>query len=292
MAKRRQHLIPLFTTRATATLSVALVLFILGLASFVGIVAHEITQGIKENMGFVILFSEDVTASDIDMVKHKVEGMGGVRATSYSSPESVLDRWQKMVGEDENIVSLAGINPFVGELEVNVQPDYASADSLSMLTAPLMLLPQVSDVKIHTSLVEHVNSTLRSVSLTLISIAVALLTVSFILIFNTVRLSVYARRFTIYTMKLVGATASFIRRPFLTDNIVNGLAAGVIASVALIVVVAYGRSYQPEMGAMLSVEIIAAVIVGLIVTGILICLIAALFAANRYLRLSYDEMFK
>lgn len=291
MSKKRQHLIPLFTTRATATLSVALVLFILGLASFIGIVAHEITQGIKENMGFVILFSEEVTASDIDMVKKRVEGMDGVRTMAYSSPETVLDRWQKMVGDDEDIANLAGVNPFVGELEVMVYPDYASSDGLSALTAPLMLLPQVSDVKIHTMLVERVNSTLRSVSLTLVFVAIALLTVSFILIFNTVRLSVYSRRFTIYTMKLVGATAGFIRRPFISDNVVNGLAAGVIASLALLGVVAYGHSCQPEVGAMLSVGMIAAVIAGVIVTGILICLIAAVFAANRYLRLSYDEMF-
>ena len=116
MAKKRHHLIPLFTTRATATLSVALVLFILGLASFMGIAAHNVTQGIKENMGFVVLFNEDVTASDISSVKTKIEKMGGVRTTVYSSPDAVLDRWQKMVGEEEDIVRLAGVNPLSGSL--------------------------------------------------------------------------------------------------------------------------------------------------------------------------------
>lgn len=292
MAKRRHHLIPLFTTRATATLSVALVLFILGLASFMGIAAHKVTQGIKENMGFVVLFNEDVTASDISSVKTKVEKLAGVRATSYSSPDAVLDRWQKMVGEEEDIVRLAGINPFVGELEVKVRSEYASNDSIALLTAPLMLMPQVSEIKVHTALVERVNSTLRSISLALVFVAVALLTVSFILIFNTVRLSVYARRFTIYTMKLVGATGSFIRRPFLTDNLVNGLVAGLIASAALVAAVCYGRRYEAEVGVLLDWDVVAAVLVGVILTGMLICLVAAIFAANRYLRLSYDEMFK
>ena len=155
-----------------------------------------------------------------------------------------------------------------------------------------MLMPQVSEVKVHAAMVDRVNSTLRSISLALIFVAVALLTVSFILIFNTVRLTVYARRFTIYTMKLVGATPAFIRRPFLIDNLVNGLVAGLIASVALLATVAYGRSYEQEMRAMLDWDIMCAVVIGVMVTGVLICLVAALFAANRYLRLPYDEMFK
>lgn len=292
MAKRRHHLIPLFTTRATATFSVALVLFILGLASFIGIAAHKVTEGIKENMGFVVLFNEEVTASDITAVKTRLEKENGVSSTVYSSPDAVLDRWQKMVGEEEDIIRLAGVNPFVGELEVRVKSAYASSDSIALLTGPLMLMPQVSEIKVHNELVDRLNSTLHSVSLTLIFVAIALLTVSFILIFNTVRLSVYARRFTIYTMKLVGATAAFIRRPFLLDNIVNGLVAGIIASIALVSTIAYGRTLDLSVSAVIDWETVTIVLAGVIVTGILICLVAAIFAANRYLRLSYDEMFK
>lgn len=292
MAKRRHHLIPLFTTRATATFSVALVLFILGLASFIGIAAHKVTEGIKENMGFVVLFNEEVTASDIAAVKTRLEKEKGVSSTVYSSPDAVLDRWQKMVGEEEDIIRLAGVNPFVGELEVRVKSAYASSDSIALLTGPLMLMPQVSEIKVHNELVDRLNSTLHSVSLTLIFVAIALLTVSFILIFNTVRLSVYARRFTIYTMKLVGATAAFIRRPFLLDNIVNGFVAGIIASIALVITIFYVETFKISVSELIPWETITIVLAGVIVTGILICLVAAIFAANRYLRLSYDEMFK
>lgn len=293
MAKKRHHLIPLFTTRATATLSVALVLFMLGLASLIGLAAHRVTENIKENMGFVVLFNEDVTASDINAVKVAVQKMGGVREIVYSSPDVVLDRWQKMVGDEEDIVGLAGVNPFVGELEVKVLPAYASSDSINAMTSSVVLMPQVSEIKVHAELVDRVNASLRSISLILLFVAVALLTVSFILIFNTVRLSVYAKRFTIYTMKLVGATASFIRRPFLLDNIVNGLVAALIASVALVAAVAYAQTYEAQLGSgLLDWAAVGIVVAGLVVTGILICLIAAAFAANRYLRLSYDEMFK
>lgn len=292
MARRRHHIIPLFTTRATATVSVALVLFILGMASLIGIATHVVTDNIRENMGFVVLFNEDVTASDIAKVKSMFENEPGVSSTVYSSPDAVLERWQNMVGEEEDIVRLSGINPFVAELEVHVRSAYASSDSLDRMIAPLMLLPQVGEVKIHTEMVDRVNATLRSVGFGLLIVAVALLIVSFVLIFNTVRLSVYARRFTIYTMKLVGATGGFIRRPFLLDNIVNGLVAGLLASIALVLVVAYGRTLDLSVTEILTWESVLPVIGGLLLTGVLICLVAALFATNRYLRLSYDEMFR
>ena len=126
----------------------------------------------------------------------------------------------------------------------------------------------------------------------LLVVAIALLVVSFVLIFNTVRLAVYAKRFSIYTMKLVGATAGFIRRPFLTSNLLNGFVAGLIASVGLIAVVYYSHMMELSVAEVLSWQAIIPVLAGVILTGMLICLIAALFAANRYLRLSYDEMFK
>ncbi|MDE5650328.1 MAG: permease-like cell division protein FtsX [Duncaniella sp.] len=292
MAKRRHHLIPLFSTRATATVSVALVLFILGLASLVGIAAHKVTEGIKENIGFVVLFNEDVTASEIAAVKKVVAGHPGTAKCDYSSPEMVLERWQKIVGEDEDIMSLAEVNPFVGEMDVHVTPAYASPDSIDVIVSPLMLMPQVSDVKVHTEMIDRINSTLRSVTLGLLIVAIALLVISFVLIFNTVRLSVYARRFTIHTMKLVGATSGFIRKPFLVDNIVNGLIAGIIAVGALSLLIYYGKALNLSVVSLLDVSIVLPVFAGVMVIGVVLCLVAALFAANRYLRLSYDEMFK
>jgi len=292
MAKKRHQLIPLFSTRATATVSVALVLFVLGLASLIGLTAHRVTDGIKEKMGFVILFNEDVTASDIKAVRDVLAGDRAVASMTYTSPESVLARWQEMVGEGEDIVRLGGVNPFVGELEVHVSPAFASADSIDRIAAPLMLMPQVSEVKVHAELVDSINGTLRSVSFGLLVVAFALLVVSFVLIFNTVRLAVYARRFSIYTMKLVGATAGFIRRPFLTSNLVNGLAAGLIASLGLAAVVYYCHILELSVASILTWADVMPVFAGVIIAGMLICLVAALFAANRYLRLSYDEMFK
>ena len=226
MPKKRLHHIPLFSTRATATVSVALVLVILGIAALVGLATHGLSRSVRDNMGFVVIFSENVTAADIAQVTDKLKAGGGVRDIQYSSPDDILARWQKMVGEDEDIMKLADVNPFTSELEVKVTDTYASTDSIMTLAAPVMLMPQVSDVKIHNELIDSVNSTLRSISLTLVAVAVALMIVSFVLIFNTVRLSVYSRRFLINTMQLVGATPGFVRRPFILESLVNGAVAG------------------------------------------------------------------
>lgn len=292
MPKKRLHHIPLFSTRATATVSVALVLVILGIAALVGLATHSLSKTVRDNIGFVVIFSEEVTADDIAQVTKKLEATGAVSSTEYSSPDEILARWQKMVGEDEDIMRLADVNPFTPELEVRVKEGYASTDSIMMLAAPIMLMPQVYEVKVHNELIDSVNSTLRSVSLTLVAVAVALLIVSFVLIFNTVRLSVYSKRFLINTMQLVGATRGFVRRPFLMESLVNGAVAGVIASAIVAGMLLFGMRLDVSVASLLSWPQACAVMAAMVVTGMVICLIAAVFACNRYLSLGYDDLYK
>lgn len=243
-------------------------------------------------MGFVILFNENVKASDVKAVVKKLDKNNAIASMEYTSPDVVLQRWQDMIGEDEDILKLGGVNPFVAELEVRVKPKYAVVDSIEKITAPLLMLPHISEIKIHSELVEQVNSSLRSISLSLLIVALALLIISFVLIFNTVRLAVYARRFSIYTMKLVGATASFIRRPFLIDNLINGFAAGILASIVLMCLQWYLYYVDFTISTLISWSDLIPLMIALILLGMLICVVAAFLATNRYLRLSYDEMFK
>ena len=292
MPNKRLHLIPLFSTRATAVVSVALVLVILGIASLVGMAAHSLSQSVRDNLGFVVIFSENVTAGDIAQVTGRLKATGGVGEVTYSSPDDILDRWQKLVGEDEDVMQLAGVNPFTPELEVKVLDSHSSPDSIAMIASTVVLMPQVEDVKIHDDLIESVNSTLRSVSMTLVAMAVALLIVSFVLIFNTVRLSVYSKRFLINTMQLVGATRGFVRKPFLLENVVNGLVAGVIASVLTGLLLELSMHVDASVPMLIDWSQALAVMAGMIVTGVLICLVASYFACNRFLTLSYDELYK
>lgn len=290
MGKKHIHYLPLFSTRATAVVSVSLVLFLLGLAAMVGIATQRLSRSVMENVGFVVVFDEEVTAETLAGVTDRLRQADAVSATIYSTPQDILERWQKLIGEDEDILSLAGVNPFTPELEVRVKPEYASADSIAVLSAPIVLMPEVSEVKVHNDLIDNVGSLLHSVTLTLIGVAVALLIVSFVLIFNTVRLTVYSRRFIINTMQLVGATPGFIRRPFLRESLVNGAVAGVIGGLLLVLTVTGSVRFDSSIASMVEWDHVFGVIAAMIMTGILICLIASVIACNRYLSLSYDQL--
>ncbi|MDE6377927.1 MAG: permease-like cell division protein FtsX [Duncaniella sp.] len=281
---------PLFSTRATAVVSVSLVLFLLGLAALVGIATHRLSRNVMENVGFVVVFDEDVTTETIARITDGLRRADAVSATIYSTPEQILDRWQKLIGEEEDILSLAGVNPFTPELEVHVKPEYASADSIAVLSAPIVLMPEVSEVKVHNDLIDNVGSLLHSVTMTLIGVAAALLIVSFVLIFNTVRLTVYSRRFLINTMQLVGATPGFIRRPFLTESLLNGAVAGMIGGMLLTLTVTGTVRFESSIASMVDWDHVLGVILAMVVTGVVICLVASAMACNRYLSLNYDQL--
>lgn len=194
-----------------------------------------------------------------------------------------------MIGDN---VSMPDINPFLPEIEVAVHEPWANADSLENITSSLSSSPLVSDVSLHTEMIDNVNTMMNAATTTLLVVGAVLLLISLALINNTVRLSVYSQRFVINTMKLVGATASFIRKPFVTDALIHGTIAGGLAALLLGGALWYLESVSPAVGAALPLCQAAWVLGGLWVSGIALCTIASLLATNKYLRLGYDDMFK
>ncbi|MDE5786772.1 MAG: permease-like cell division protein FtsX [Duncaniella sp.] len=289
MTKKRHNVIPLFSTRLTATASVALVLLIAAIAAMAGIVARNLSDAVRESVGFTVVLRNDVTASETAAVRDALQASPGIARIEYSSAQKVLERWQ--LDLDEDIEVLAGVNPFSPEFEVNVTAACARPDSIDTIITPLASIPQIDEIITHTTVATELNATFDSLRMILLIIAGALLIISYVLISNTVRLAIYARRFDIHTMKLVGATPGFIRRPFLAANVVNGLVAGIIASAILTAILIYCHSLEPRIVDYITPVAYAATILSTIAGGIMICLIAALAATNKYLRQSYDEMF-
>lgn len=291
MAKKNKRLgISTFSARLTATISVALVLLILGIVAFMGIAAHSISTNIKENMGFDIVLKENTPQQEIDKINSTFTQSPYLASLSYISPEEALLWWQEETGQD--LMEMVGHNPLPGELEIKVKAQYANIDSIETIVSSLQDNPYIAEVATHTQVIESINDNMQSLSLILLIIAVALLIISFALINNTIRLAVYSRRFLIHTMKLVGATAGFIRRPFISTNIINGIMASFLAMLILTGLLFYIQSLDYSLSSLLQWDIIAIVYATLLFLGILICAIAALFATNRYLRISYDDMFK
>ena len=230
---------PLFSTRLTAIVSVALVLLLLGVAAFLGIGARNVADDMRRDIGFVVIVADDASPADIAALKQRFAGAAYTSDYTYSSPEMVMQRWKTLMDDEGETDDLLDENPFAPEIEVNVKAPWANIDSLRAITTPLKLMPSVDDVKVHDTLVGEVNRTLSNIALILIIVAAVLLTISIVLINNTVRLTIYSRRFLIHTMKLVGATPGFIRAPMIRDNALGGLLAGFIADIVLTGTLAY-----------------------------------------------------
>ncbi len=275
---------------ATATLSVALVLLLLGIMASLAIVARGVSSDIKEQMGFDVVLKETATADDVNQLKQMWLKAPYVASLRYYSPEEAMASWQAETGE--NLQEMLDVNPFSPEFEINVKADYATADSLNAIMLPLMENPLVEEVNGHTDHVERMNHTLRVAMVMLSLAAAALLLVSFVLINNTVRLTIYARRFTIHTMKLVGASPGFIMRPFLLSNAMQGIVAAILAGGCLALAVHGLHSLDPSLQSYLSWEQTAMVGGALLVGGVIICMLAAWLATRRYITRHYDDLFK
>ncbi|MDE6145304.1 MAG: permease-like cell division protein FtsX [Muribaculaceae bacterium] len=277
------------SVQATATISVALVLLLLGMVASLGLAARSITTEIKEHMGFDVVLTEQASLDRVNEFKQMFTNAPYVASFRYFSPEQANETWREEMGE--NLTELLDVNPFLPEFEVNVKADYAVADSLDAIVLPLTHMDDVYQVNAHTEVVEQVNRNLSTLMWVLAIAALALLPISFVLINNTIRLTIFSRRFTIHTMKLVGASRGFIRRPFLLSNLLQALIAAIVASALLAAMYAYLWSLDISLRAVLTERMLICVCGAMFAAGILLCLIAALFATQRYLNRSYDELF-
>ncbi|MBD5185576.1 MAG: hypothetical protein HDS92_03100 [Bacteroidales bacterium] len=293
MTRKLRSGLPLFSTRLTATISVALVLLILGAVALLGIGAHSLATDLRQNMGFAILLDEDASAADVAAMKQRFSAAPYVASYAYSSPDDVMARWQEMLGDEENISALMdGVNPFAPEFEVHVKATWANPDSLNALAQKLEMVPAVAEVTLHTRMVEQVNSTVRAVAIGAAAFAALMLIISIVLINNAVRLTVYSRRFLIHTMKLVGATGAFIRRPIVRANAIAGLIAGGASAAITAAALAWARTFDPAIAVAVSWEKAVWVFAGMVFAGFFICYLAATVATNKYLRSSHDKMYR
>lgn len=291
MKKSRKKIIPLRSTQITAVISVTLVLLILGVVAMLGIMARNVSRDIKQQIGFVVVMADTVSQQQITAFNKRLDAIPSVKTVEYSDAERVMDRWKELTGENDIEETLVGINPFSPEFEVSVKEDYANPDSLAKIIAPISASPEVSEVIVHSDIARSVNETIRSMTFLLLIIAGGLLVISFILINNTIRLTVYSRRFLIHTMKLVGATPGFIRRPLVMGNFLQGAVASFLAILILAAALFYVETIDPEIVGSITWNKAAAVFAGIFIFGTLICTVAGILSANRYLRTDYDDMF-
>jgi len=273
----------------TTVISISLVLFLLGIIGLLFLNAHRLSTYVKENLGFTILVNDNSREAEVQRLQKILNASEFVREANYVSQEEAADIMQEELGED--FVDFLGYNPLLSSIEVKVFAEYANPDSMAVIENQVLNFPQVKEVYYQKNLLHAVNDNIEKISLVLGGFAILLMVIAIALINNTIRLSVYSRRFLIKTMQLVGATRGFIRKPFLVTGILNGLAGATIAIILLSLLI-YGLSNELQgmigFGNIVLVGILFAIV---IVLGILITLISTFFAVNKYLRLKADDLY-
>lgn len=273
----------------TSSISTTLVLLLLGLVVFFVLGAHNLSVYVKENINFSILISDDMKESDILKLQKKLDKEPFVKATEYISKKQALREQTEAMGTDPQ--EFLGYNPFTASIEVKLHSDYANSDSIVKIEKKIKENTNIQEVLYQKDLIDAVNDNIRNISLMLLGLAVILTFISFALINNTIRLTIYSKRFLIHTMKLVGASWSFIRRPFLRRNFWIGVLSAVIADAVLWGAAYWLVSYEPELIRVITPDVMLLVSVSVLIFGVLITWLCALLSINKYLKMKAGTLY-
>ncbi|MBP1541791.1 MAG: permease-like cell division protein FtsX [Prevotella sp.] len=275
---------------ATLCISTTMVLILLGMVVFFVLSARNLSAHMKENLVVTVMLKDSVTVNDAHLLCRDLYHRPYSHNIDYISKEQAQREQIKELGSDPS--EFLGFNPFPATLEIQLNADYANRDSLKWIAKELRRDARVSELAYMEDLMNKVNVNISRVSIVLLILAVLLTFVSFSLISNTVRLSIYARRFVIHTMKLVGASWGFIRRPFLKQAIAVGIIAALLAICVLGAGVYALYLMQPGLMGIVTWEVVAITGVSVLLFGILITFLCAWLAVNKFLRMRAGELYK
>lgn len=287
--KQTQTTASFFNAKLTSTISTSLVLFLLGLTTLLILVTQDLSAYVKENIGFSIIISDNVKEAEIQKMTKQLEKAPYVKEIQHISKEQALEELKEELGEDPEV--FLGFNPLLASVEIKLKSEYANNDSIAIIEKSLKKNSDIRDILYRKDLIQAVNDNVRRISIIFIILASVLMIISFALISNTIRLTVYSKRFTIYTMKLVGAKDSFIRSPFIWGNIGSGIIAAIFAN-AMLAALLYGINNEVDgVIQLISPDVMIATGVVVLVAGILLTGISAYFAVNKYLNMKYNKLF-
>jgi cell division transport system permease protein len=273
----------------SSVVSISLVLFLVGIAGIVAANAKGVSDFFKENIAVSAIMNVEVSEVEAGAVAKEFLKKRYVKAVDIVSKEQGVKEMKELLGED--FLSVFESNPIPVSLDIQVNAEFFSKDSLAMIQRELQMDPMVAEVVYQESLVDLLNANLEKIGLVLGIFILLLMFISFVLINNTVRLNVYSKRFTIHTMRLVGATKGFICRPFAGQAFFQGIISSSIAVLALIGVLYIVRNEFNQMFLLFDMKVLGIVLLGVIVTGILICLLSTIFVVRRLISLTNDELY-
>ena len=273
----------------TAGISTTMVLFLLGLVVFFVLTANNLSVYIRENIAFSAILDDGIKETSMIKLQESLNKKDYVKQTVYISKDQALKEQIEAMGTDPS--EFLGHNPFNASIEIKLNAGYTHPDSIKWIEKELMENKSILEVSYPQNLLDSVNRNLQKISAFLLGLAVMLSLISFSLINNTIRLTIYSKRFLIHTMKLVGASWGFIRRPFITRNLWIGILSGAVANAILMASAYTAVKYEPELLAIVSPESIMIVAAAVMVFGMIITTFCAYISINKYLRMKISELY-
>lgn len=273
----------------TSIISISLVLFLFGLVGLLILNTKRISDFVKENIGFSIILKEDIKEVDIIRLQKMLDAKPYIKSTEYITKERAAKELQEELGED--FIEFLGYNPLLSSIDIKLQAEYANNDSIVVIENEFQSYHEIKEVFYKKSLIQEVNENVNKISLIILSFSLLLLLISLALINNTIRLSVYAKRFIINTMQLVGATRRFIRKPFLFRSAIHGMYGALIAILLIIGVLYLLQNEFSDIIGFDDVTTLIILFVIVIMAGIIISVTSTYFAVNKYLKIKRDRLY-
>lgn len=273
----------------SSVISISLVLLLVGVASLLLVNARGVSDYFKENMQVSVLMKQSVSDEDALAYRSDLDKSRFIKSTLFISREQGERELADQLGED--FLDIFETSPVPVSIDLTLNADYVSADSLEVVKSEILASPLVEEVVYQKNLVDALNANLNRISMIIGIFVGLLLFISYVLINNTVRLNVFARRFTIHTMKLVGATRSFIRAPFLIQSAFQGLFAAFIAIIALVFMLYFMRSEFEQLFEIFRLDLLLTVMGIVVASGLAICLLSTWFVVNKLVSLKKDELY-
>jgi cell division transport system permease protein len=277
------------TAQVTMVISITLVLFLLGLMGLIVLHAGLLSDYVRENIGFSIMIKEEIKESKIIDLKKSLDIKPYVKSSEYVPREKAAQKLKADLGED--FVDFLGYNPLLSSIELRIKAAYANHDSLARIETRLMANPEIKEIFYQKSLVDAINQNVEKISLILLGFSSILLFIAIVLINNTIRLSVYSKRFIIRSMQLVGATEAFIRKPMVRRSILHGFLSAFFAQLMLMAVVYFALEEIPELVELTNPLMLIILVVSMFLLGAMISFFSTWFAVKKYLRIRTDLLY-
>lgn len=261
----------------------------LGLIGVLLLNAHKLSVYVKENIGFTVMLNNEIKEIDIFIIQKNLDAKKYVKSTDYITRERAAQELIDELGED--FINYLGFNPLPPSIDVKMYAQYANPDSIAVIEKEFKEFSQIEEIVYHKSLLEIINDNINTISMIILGFSAILLLIALALINNTIRLSVYSKRFLIRTMQLVGANNTFILKPFIMRSVLHGSYAAIIALAGISAIIYYSNDIFENIISFHEIDLIAILYACVIMLGIFITSVSTFFAVNRYLNIELDKLY-